>query len=198
MDIELKEHPVHCSHVEAEPDDFRWYLYIKKYLESSCYTEDAKFNQKKSIRHIALNLFLSGEVLYQRTPDLVLLRCIDVVEVAKLIEQIHAGVCGTHMNGLTFARKIIRARYFWMTMENDCSKFVQKCHKCQVHGDLIRVPHHELKVMSSPWPFVAWGMDVIGPIEPAASNGHRFILVPIDYFTKWVEVASYKSVTKKL
>ncbi|XP_060200735.1 uncharacterized protein LOC132629003 [Lycium barbarum] len=51
--------------------------------------------------------------------------------------------------------------------------------------------------MSAPWPFVAWGIDVIGPIEPKASNGHRFILVAIDYFTKWVEVVTFKSVTKK-
>ena len=41
-------------------------------------------------------------------------------------------------------------------------------------------------------------MDVIGPIEPAASNGHKFILVVIDYFTKWVEAAFYMSVTKKV
>nr|XP_010327571.1 uncharacterized protein K02A2.6-like [Solanum lycopersicum] len=41
-------------------------------------------------------------------------------------------------------------------------------------------------------------MDVIGPIDPAASNGNRFILVAIDYFTKWVEIDSYKSVTKKV
>lgn len=102
------------------------------------------------------------------------------------------------MNGLSLERKVLRAGYFSMTMENDCCKFVQKCHKCQVHGDLIRVPPHELNAMSSPWPFVAWGMDVIGPIESAASNGHRFILVAIDYFTKWVEAASYKSVTKKV
>ena len=40
-------------------------------------------------------------------------------------------------------------------------------------------------------------MDVIGPIEQTASNGHRFILVAIDYFTKWVEATSHKSVTKK-
>ena len=145
-----------------------------------------------------LNIFLSGEIFYRSTPDIGFLICVDVVKVVKLIEQIHAGVCGTHMNGLTLAINILQSGYFWMNMENDCCKFVQKCHKCQVHGDLIRVPHHELKVMSSPWPFVAWGMDVIGPIEPAASNGHRFILVPIDYFTKWVEVASYKSVTKKV
>ncbi|XP_015166294.1 uncharacterized protein K02A2.6-like [Solanum tuberosum] len=83
-------------------------------------------------------------------------------------------------------------------MEHDCCKFMQKCHKCQVHGYLIRMPPHELNAMSSPWPFVAWGIDVIGPIEPDASNRHRFILVAIDYFTKWVEAASYKSVTKKV
>ncbi|XP_055814170.1 uncharacterized protein LOC129883559 [Solanum dulcamara] len=83
-------------------------------------------------------------------------------------------------------------------MEHDCCKYVQKCHQCQVHSDLIRVPPHELNAMSSPWPFVAWGMDVIGPIEPSTSNGHRFILASIDYFTKWVEEASYKSVTKKV
>ncbi|XP_059306441.1 uncharacterized protein LOC132057869 [Lycium ferocissimum] len=46
--------------------------------------------------------------------------------------------------------------------------------------------------------FCCLGMDVIGPIKPAASNGHRFILVTIDYFTKWVEATSHKSVTKKV
>ncbi|XP_070002451.1 uncharacterized protein [Nicotiana sylvestris] len=40
-------------------------------------------------------------------------------------------------------------------------------------------------------------MDVIGPIDPAASTGYRFILVAIDYFTEWVEVKTFKSVTKK-
>nr|XP_004245360.1 uncharacterized protein LOC101255718 [Solanum lycopersicum] len=124
--------------------------------------------------------------------------CIDVVEAAKLFKQIHVGVCGTHMNGHTLARKIVQSGYFWMTMEHDCCKFLKKYHKCQVHGDLIRVPPHELNAMSSPWPFVAWGMDVIGRIELAASNGHKFILVSIKYFTKWVETASYKSVTKKV
>ncbi|XP_070008287.1 uncharacterized protein [Nicotiana sylvestris] len=52
--------------------------------------------------------------------------------------------------------------------------------------------------MASLWPFTAWGMDMIGPIEPVASNGHRFILVAIDYFTKWVEASTYKAVIKKL
>ncbi|XP_004243126.2 uncharacterized protein [Solanum lycopersicum] len=47
LDIELKEHPVHCSHVEGEPDGLPWYFDIKKFLESGTYLEDATSNQMK-------------------------------------------------------------------------------------------------------------------------------------------------------
>ena len=39
-------------------------------------------------------------------------------------------------------------------------------------------------------------MDVIRPVILKASNGHKYILVAIDYFKKWVETASYKSITQ--
>ena len=64
--------------------------------------------------------------------------------------------------------------------------------------DKIHVPPTALNVMVLPWPFSIWGMDVIGPITPMASNGHCFIFVVVDYFTKWVEEASYASVTKSV
>nr|XP_033511691.1 uncharacterized protein K02A2.6-like [Nicotiana tomentosiformis] len=62
----------------------------------------------------------------------------------------------------------------------------------------IIVERETIEPDSLPWPFSIWGMDVIGPINPAALNGHRFILVAINYFKKWVEAASYKAVTKKV
>ena len=43
-----------------------------------------------------------------------------------------------------------------------------------------------------------WGLDVIGPINPMASDGYKLILVEIDYFTKWVEANSYAHVTQKV
>ena len=42
------------------------------------------------------------------------------------------------------------------------------------------------------------GIDMIDMIEPKASNGHHFILVAIDYFTKWVEAESYANVTRQV
>ena len=41
------------------------------------------------------------------------------------------------------------------------------------------------------------GIDIIGKIHPTASNGHEFILVAINYFTKWIEAASYKILNSK-
>uniref|UniRef100_A0A2N9FC34 Integrase catalytic domain-containing protein n=1 Tax=Fagus sylvatica TaxID=28930 RepID=A0A2N9FC34_FAGSY len=96
----------------------------------------------------------------------------------------------------SWLRKIMRAGYYWLTMERDCIRHVQTCHKCQMYQNSKNAPPQYLHTMASPWPFSAWGMDVIGAITPKASNGHEFILVAIDYFTKWVEACSFKNVTQ--
>nr|XP_016484544.1 PREDICTED: uncharacterized protein LOC107805079 [Nicotiana tabacum] len=53
-----------------------------------------------------------GEVLYKRTLDLNLLRCIDSGEAEKVMNEVHSGVCGPHMNGYVLAKKILRAGYY--------------------------------------------------------------------------------------
>ncbi|PKI39026.1 hypothetical protein CRG98_040592 [Punica granatum] len=83
-------------------------------------------------------------------------------------------------------------------METDCVQHVRHYHLCQVYANQIRAPPNELHPMAAPWPFSMWGMDVIGPINPKASNGHLFILVAIDYFTKWIEAITLASVTAKV
>ena len=64
-----------------------------------------------------------------------------------------------------------------------------------MHEDLIHVPPSELHALTSPWPFSVWGIDIIGKISPKSSSGHEYILVAIDYFTKWVEATSYAGLT---
>lgn len=80
------------------------------------------------MRRLANHFFLNREVLYGRTPDLAMLRCVDATEAIRLLEEIHAGTCRPHMNGFTLAKKIPRDGYFWMTMERDNIQYVQKCH----------------------------------------------------------------------
>ena len=107
------------------------------------------------------------------------------------MEKVHQGICGPHTNGGILAKKILRIGYFWIAKETDCVDYVKSYHDCQTHAYLNHVPPSELYNMTSPWPFSVWGIDVIVRIAPKASNGHEYILVVIDYFTKWVEAASY-------
>ena len=109
----------------------------------------------------------------------------------QVMRKVHAGICEPPMGGHLLARKIMRTGYFWLTMETNCCQIVQRCQECQMHGDLIHVPPSELHALTSPWPFSIWGIDVIGKILLKSSNGQEFILVAINYFSKWVETASY-------
>ena len=95
------------------------------------------------------------------------------------------------MNERMLAKKILRMGYYCNMIETDYVDFEKSCHNCQTHANLNHVPSSELYNMTSPWPFSVWGIDAIGRIALKASNGHKYILVVIDYFTKWVEVASY-------
>ncbi|KAK4733623.1 hypothetical protein R3W88_007884 [Solanum pinnatisectum] len=63
--------------------------------------------------------FLSGGILYKKTTDLGLLRCVNAKEASTIMIEVHSGVCGPHMNGYVLARKILRAGYYWLTMEWD-------------------------------------------------------------------------------
>ncbi|MCI36036.1 gypsy retrotransposon integrase-like protein, partial [Trifolium medium] len=55
-------------------------------------------------------------------------------------------------------------------------------------------PPHELKSISSPWPFAWWGMDILGPFTTGLQQ-NRFLVVGVDYFTKWVEAKPLSEIT---
>jgi transposase InsO family protein len=47
------------------------------------------------------------------------------------------------------------------------------------------------------WPFRGWGLNFIGQMHPLSLKGHRFVLVAMDYFTKWTKVVPLKNTTRK-
>ena len=64
-------------------------------------------------------------------------------------------------------------------------------------GNVQRLPASAMNPIIKPWLFRGWGIDLIGQIFPPSSKGHKFILVAMDYFTKWVEAIPLKTVTSK-
>jgi len=50
--------------------------------------------------------------------------------------------------------------------------------------------------MTTPWPFAQWGLDIIGLFSTAIRQ-LKFVVVGIDYFTKWVETEALATITEK-
>jgi len=52
----------------------------------------------------------------------------------------------------------------------------------------------DLQAISAPWPFDKWGMDIIRPFPPATGQ-RQFLIVVVDYFTKWIEAEPLAKIT---
>nr|XP_009798091.1 PREDICTED: uncharacterized protein LOC104244375 [Nicotiana sylvestris] len=76
-------------------------------------------------------------------------------------------------------------------MEEDAENFMAKWDKCQRYGNNMHRPAELLHSVIAPWPFMKWGMDIMG-LLPLAKGNARFLLVLTNYFTKWVEACDFK------
>ena len=91
---------------------------------------------------------------------------------------------------------LFRQGMYWLTMLKDCIEFAKSFQECQLHVGIQHVPASELHLIVKPWPFRGWALDVISDIKLGSSKGHKYILVGIDYFTKWVEAIPLRKVTQ--
>ena len=79
-------------------------------------------------------------------------------------------------------------------MKMDCMEYARKYDKCQRFMPLSKAHPEELMSKTSLLPFVVWGIDLIGRL-PKGRGSVQYIIVTIDYFTKWVEVKALASIT---
>ena len=80
-------------------------------------------------------------------------------------------------------------------MQVDAVEIVKKCDKCQRYRNVQRLPAERLTTIASLWPFTQWGIDIVGPL-PQDKGQVKFLLVVIDYFTKWVEAEALATITE--
>jgi len=164
-----------------------WYQHIFKYLRDNFI--DATLDKREQIRikKLAMKYVIIDDILYKRSFNGILLRCLHDEEIGVALEHAHGGAYKGHFNGRLVYGKLIRMGYWWLAMEHDCYERVKKCEQCQKHAHLELTPTQELNYVTSPWPFLMWDLDFMGVINPPSIEGHKFILVATEYYTKWVE-----------
>ncbi|XP_070054183.1 uncharacterized protein [Nicotiana tomentosiformis] len=176
--IEIHKKPTYCAHVEEEFDRKPWFYDIMEYLEKGEYPKNATLTQKRTLPRLANLFFQRRGILYRRTPELGLLRCIDAKEASRFLKEIHIGTCRPHMNGFIMAKKILRAgsatnaKYMLIRFRWHPTNSIQRVHP----------------VLSLPGTWMS--LDKLNPLLHTD--------IDIDYFTKCIEDASYKALTKKV
>jgi hypothetical protein len=128
--IDIRNNPARCCSVEREIDGNPWYYDIKNFIQSQTYPIGASKIDKKTLRRLAMDFYLDGEILYKKSSNGTLLRCMDEAKAEDALWEAYKGIFSTHASGHVMARKIQRAGYFWMTLEKDYVDYVRKCHKC--------------------------------------------------------------------
>ncbi|GJZ45762.1 reverse transcriptase domain-containing protein [Tanacetum coccineum] len=148
----------------------------------------------RRIRRTAQRFELRNGVLYRRSFLQPWLRCVGPIQADYVLREIHAGSCSMHSGPRSVVARALRSGYYWPTMHRDARDMIKKCNDCQVHRPIPRQPQQELTPITSPWPFHKWGIDIAGPF-PVAAGGLKFLIVAIDYFTKWIEAKAVATIT---
>ncbi|XP_059639120.1 uncharacterized protein LOC132281437 [Cornus florida] len=152
----------------------------------------------RSIKRKAINfVLLDGDLYRKGLEDGLLLQCISKEESLQVMAEVHEGSCGAHQAGIKMRWLIRRYGYYWLRMRKDCIDYSKGCQACQRHGPIQNVPAKELQPIIKLWPFRGWGLDLIGKINPPSSEGHHWVIVATDYFTKWVEAKACKAVDQQ-
>ncbi|GJT47910.1 reverse transcriptase domain-containing protein [Tanacetum coccineum] len=90
--------------------------------------------------------------------------------------------------------KALQIRYYWPTMHKDARTLIWAGKDCQENRPIPRNPQQKLNPITSSWPFYKWGIDIAGPF-PEGPGKVKFLIVAIDYFTKWIEAKPVATIT---
>lgn len=103
----------------------------------------------------------------------------------RILEEIHSNKTGGHL-GTAKTFKKVRQRFFWVHQYRDIDLFVRNCHICRSRSGPSRRLKGEMQKCIMGAPFERLGIDVLGPL-PKSNLGNRYIVIVMDYFTKWPE-----------
>eukprot|EP00253_Pinus_taeda_P032202 PITA_32202 len=178
--------------------EHEWYKDIIYYLLNVTCPNHLVAHKRRALRLKPTKYCLMKGGLGWRNPKGIVLRCVDEIELKKLVSEFHSGFCGGHYAARTTAHKILNAGYYWPSIFSDVHKFVRNCQACQLYTGKQKLAALPLQPVVVEAPFKHWGLDFIGKFHENSSNGYSWILTATDYFPKWVEAIPAKNATEKV
>ncbi|GJT84567.1 reverse transcriptase domain-containing protein [Tanacetum coccineum] len=129
-------------------------------------------------------LFLES-LLYDNSSPRPLEKCRRAKNAVDILTACHSGPTGGHYGANYTAKKVFDSGFYWPIIYRDAHDLVTRCNTCQPQGKISQrdeMPQNSIQVCKI---FNVWGINFMGPFP--SSRGNKYILVAVDYLSKWVE-----------
>ncbi|GJT29402.1 reverse transcriptase domain-containing protein [Tanacetum coccineum] len=162
-----------------------WFADIANYHAGNFLIKGMSTQQKKKFFKDVKHYFWDDPYLFRICADQIIRRCVFGQEALEILKACHEGPTGGHHSANITARKVFDAGFFWPTIYQDAHSMIKSCDACQRQGKISHrdeMPQNAIQVCEI---FDVWGIDFMGPFP--SSRGNKYILVAVDYLSKWVE-----------
>nr|GFA03812.1 reverse transcriptase domain-containing protein [Tanacetum cinerariifolium] len=162
-----------------------WFVDFANYQAGNFIVKGMSSQQKNKFFKDVKHYFWDDPFLFKICANQVIRRCMHDKEALDILEAFHNRPTGGHHGANLTAKKVLDAGFFWPTIYKDAYEFVKNGDSCQRQGKFSQrdeMPQNSIQICEI---FDVWGIDFMGPFP--SSRGNKYILVAIDYLSKWVE-----------
>jgi hypothetical protein len=168
-----------------------WFADIVNYLVTN--QMSLHWGQQNKLKFLSkVKTFLWDDpYLFKYCPDQIIRRCIPKFDQTDVISFCHDHACGGHFSANKTAAKILQCGFYWPTMFAGTRAYCTSYERCQKLGSISKrnmMPLNPILIVKI---FYVWGIDFMGPFPN--SFGFLYILVVVDYVSKWVEAVTCKT-----
>ncbi|GKB43637.1 reverse transcriptase domain-containing protein [Tanacetum coccineum] len=162
-----------------------WFADFANYHARNFIVKGMSSQQKNQFFKDVQHYFRDDPYLFKICADQVIRRCVTGQEAIDILKACHSGPTGGHYGANYTAKKVFDSGFYWPTIYRDAHDLVTRCDTCQRQGKISQrdeMPQNSIQVCEI---FDVWGIDFMGPFP--SSRGNKYILVAVDYLSKWVE-----------
>ncbi|KAM2605089.1 hypothetical protein TB2_033927 [Malus domestica] len=162
-----------------------WYADLVNYSVTKQVSSTLDKYKRDKLRNDARFYVWDDPYLWKYCPDQIIRRCMHNSEFNSILAFCHSYACGGHFGTQMTALKVLESGFYWPTLFKNARTFCITCDRCQRTGtigandQMPQTPIFNVEI------FDVWGMDFMGPFPP--SYGFTYILLAVDYVSKWVE-----------
>ncbi|CAN6542446.1 unnamed protein product [Malus baccata var. baccata] len=184
---------------EAKPRLIRWMLLLQEF---DIEIRDTKGVENVVADHLSRMVHEEASPISETFPDEQLLsiqivrRCVNESEFQSILTFCHSYACGGHFGTQRTALKVLECGFYWPTIFREARTFCLTCDHCQRMGNISAKDQMPQNPILSVEILDVWGIDFMGPFP--SSHGFLYILLAVDYVSKWVEAKATRTNDSKV